>query len=207
MLIYTDDFQCARMLEEMGHEPTMDYEDAHKYDAALFSGGEDVNPRLYGERSPQYFCRYSEGRDNADLYMWNLCTNREIPMIGICRGMQFLAVMNGNKLWHDLTRHAGTRHSIHTHFGKREVNSYHHQGVRLKNGDFGNPLAWCELSEFRRGEDDEIVEGDTNPEYESIVWENTKSFGVQFHPEYVSKNDPIRKVFYELLEESGVMKK
>lgn len=71
----------------------------------VFPGGADINPRLYGEDPlPQTF--FKENMDNNDLAMWDkIKDNKDIFKVGVCRGGQFLNVMNGGKLWQHVDNH------------------------------------------------------------------------------------------------------
>lgn len=121
----------------------------------LLTGGEDVDPALYGE-SNRSSRRVNPQRDRFELEVLAWALQRGIPILGVCRGMQLLAVSLGAKLYQDLselesssrvkichrtTGHKDTTHSIqtlaHTILGGSvgdstcSVNSHHHQGIRV----------------------------------------------------------------------------
>lgn len=93
----------------------------------VFTGGEDVDPSLYGcDKHPSTFSNL-----NRDLYEQDIFkqVNPEKQVcLGICRGSQFLCVMNGGKLVQDVTNHAlGTTHAITNGNLIYQITSTHHQ--------------------------------------------------------------------------------
>jgi putative glutamine amidotransferase len=75
-------------------------------DIALFTGGEDVTPSLYNEL-PHVNTYFNKERDAYEQDAYNTCLSRNIPCIGVCRGAQFLTVMQpGGKLIQDVKNHA-----------------------------------------------------------------------------------------------------
>ncbi len=87
-------------------------------DALILSGGNDI-----GE--------FPE-RDNTENFLLNWASDKKIPVLGICRGMQMMAVWAGGTL-SQVENHAGTRHQLNICVsGERwpiEVNSYHDWGL------------------------------------------------------------------------------
>ena len=71
-------------------------------DAVLFSGGGDINPLWTGEEPRQQLGGINASRDAAELMTVQLAYNRQIPMLGICRGIQTLAVALGGKVEQDI---------------------------------------------------------------------------------------------------------
>lgn len=159
-------------------------------DLVCFQGGADVSPELYGEKNFASYCSKDVDYDSFVLYI--NARRKLLPMVGICRGGQFLNVMAGGSMIQDYPGHviAGT-HSITveenlnstTDCSTCEVTSTHHQ-VMVVN-DFGSDLiAWA-------GKDRKQVE---------IVhhWqEHTLSF--QPHPEYVDSDHECQKLFFHML--------
>jgi putative glutamine amidotransferase len=122
----------------------------------LLTGGEDVNPALYGEanRSAR---RINPRRDEFELEVLRTALDRDIPVLAICRGMQLVNVALGGKLYQDLSErardlsgahivsHRGPNNSDATHQLHIEsetlffsemwptmlVNSHHHQGISV----------------------------------------------------------------------------
>jgi GMP synthase-like glutamine amidotransferase len=106
-------------------------------DLVVFSGGSDVDPQLYGEK-PHKSTFFDAKRDDIDMRLYLMCLENGIPMLGICRGAQFLHVMNGGKLFQDVDGHNGS-HSMHDIMNNKhieKVSSCHHQMVmpNVSNG-------------------------------------------------------------------------
>lgn len=110
----------------------------------LFTGGVDVEPALYGaQRSPR--CgEIQPVRDFSELRLLELVLRRDLPVLGICRGIQLLNVGLGGTLRQHLpdvvsTNHSGTEHTVELLAGGWlrgltdqaivPVNSYHHQAI------------------------------------------------------------------------------
>ena len=155
-------------------------------DGIMFTGGSDVDPALYGE-SPHPTTHVKPERDTAEMMLMRAAITEGLPMLGICRGIQLMAVAYGGRLHQhlpDVLGHHGHRplhgpkfgeHAVRLRPGSRAagilgdtvmVNSFHHQGV----ADPGRLAAtgWSP-------EDDliEVVE-DPAPPF---------AIGVQWHPE------------------------
>ena len=71
-------------------------------DALLLSGGGDINPLWCGEEPIPQLHSINATRDLAELLTVRLAYNRQIPMLGICRGIQTLAVALGGKVFQDI---------------------------------------------------------------------------------------------------------
>ncbi len=160
-------------------------------DALLLTGGGDVDPGAYGEHARVELMSVDANRDRAELAATRTALEARLPVLGICRGIQLLAVAHGGALHQDLAtdgfvghhwdeeRQHEVVHAIEVEAGTaaasvvpvdRLVNSIHHQGVRLP-GDG--------LTVTARSEDGvtEALEGD-------------KVLGVQWHPERLFTTDP-----------------
>ena len=111
-------------------------------DAVILLGGSDINPRYYGQE-PRHAQRPDSDRDRIEWALARRAILDELPLLGICRGHQMLAVAHGGQLHQDVvrdgathTRHTGTRHAL-TRVDRRlakylpttTVNSLHHQAV------------------------------------------------------------------------------
>jgi len=122
----------------------------------LLTGGEDVDPSLYGEVDRKC-ARVNPARDRFELEVLHRAMQVHLPVLAICRGMQLLVVAGGGTLYQDLAEMAsssGDRHSVchrspdhrdTVHWVELEastimnrsmsrnsvvVNSHHHQGIR-----------------------------------------------------------------------------
>ena len=71
-------------------------------DGLLLSGGGDINPLWMGEEPSQKLGRINNVRDLPELLITRLAYNRQIPILGICRGIQTLATALGGKVAQDI---------------------------------------------------------------------------------------------------------
>ncbi len=162
-------------------------------DGLLLTGGADFNPLYAGEEPSPRLGGINAERDLPELLITQLAYNRQIPMLGICRGIQTLVMALGGKVQQDISDVAQIRHSQDadrsepTHsvtvepdstlfniYNKEKlfVNSFHHQAV-------------CDPGERFRvtaRSADGIIEAIESREYKSII-------GVQWHPECMSAED------------------
>lgn len=67
-------------------------------DGILFPGGEDVDPHLYGEEPHAKIGSLNKSVDEFWIYIEKLVAERNLPILGICRGMQLINVANGGSL-------------------------------------------------------------------------------------------------------------
>ena len=159
--------------------------DENAVDMICFTGGSDVHPSFYGEETGSTTFSYIE-RDIQEKKIFEFALANNIPMVGICRGSQFLNVMCGGKLAQDITGHAGTLHTVRTYKGSTMlVNSTHHQ-MSIPTDD-ALLLAWAEpkISEH-------YLNGNGLPlkapviEVESFCYPDKRVLGWQYHPEMLS---------------------
>jgi putative glutamine amidotransferase len=148
----------------------------------VFTGGQDVSPSLYGqEASRDTFC--VPRRDIYESITFHKAKSLNKPMIGICRGAQFLCVMAGGKLCQHLDGHHGS-HDINTFDGKCfEVTSTHHQ-MMLPTKDT-KIIAWASRnhSSWYWSEKNEQIRPTPRKEYEVLAWPLIRAVGMQYHPE------------------------
>lgn len=162
-----------------------------RIDGLLLSGGADVNPLFVGEEPSPRLGGINSERDLSELLLTQLAFNRQIPILGICRGMQVLAMALEGKVHQDISDVATIKHSqdadrsTPTHSVTLEegsllqrifaaeaqtsnlyVNSFHHQAV----SEPGPRLRTVAVAS------DGIIEGVESSELKPIV-------GVQWHPE------------------------
>lgn len=143
----------ASMLETAGAFPLLVppalWEDPSElFDAAdhlLMPGGDDIHPALYGE-SPEWCGFLSLQRDSWDIMMIRMAAWRGVPVTGICRGAQAVAVAFGGSLIRDIRLagrseddHSSGSHPVLLERGSRaesllgraaEMPGRHHQEVR-----------------------------------------------------------------------------
>lgn len=186
-------------------------------DAIILTGGEDLDPKWYGEEP----LKDADGknvnvvnarRDTSDMLYIKGALGLDMPMLCICRGMQLLNVVCGGTLWQDIPMQIGetivhrdpdkrvfVTHLIRIEKGSllntvvgysvARVNSWHHQAVK----DVGEGLVVTARA------DDGIVEAMEMPG-------KTFVFATQFHPEQLVNTGytAYRAVFSRLCEEAGL---
>lgn len=173
-------------------------------DVVLFTGGEDVTPSLYGcKKHPTTYCNQS--RDNAEKKVFNKMRKDQIAL-GICRGSQFLCVMNGGILVQDCRHHAtGHTHGITNGSELFQITSTHHQmqyPYNLDEKDY-DVLFRAEdvLSDYHDGDkiDPEVIQQKGEPEIVLYHKEGLpKCLAVQGHPEMIP-NSPVSEMINNLV--------
>ncbi len=186
------------MFEKNGWVVTSDLDRA---DLVQFTGGSDVSPDLYGEnKHPTTY--NSPDRDRKESFVYRVCLKKKIPMAGICRGGQFLNVMNGGKLYQHVDGHSirGTHNTnfVGTPF-EFGVTSTHHQMMRPHKEDGLIILRNKPLGSYKL--DGDGVDHFSKEEYdiESVYYEKTNSFCFQPHPEYEGVEE-CRKFYFKAIE-------
>ncbi len=179
-------------------------------DGLLLPGGGDIHPDYFNQDWHPKIKYVNEDRDELEISIFEEAFKEDIPVFGICRGIQVMSVAMGGSLYQDIETvypqealtHPSmsgkdSRHSIEIEpesmlgeiIGKRvdEVNSAHHQAV----DEIGEGFVVTARS------DDGIVEAIENPSKPFMV-------GVQYHPERMTRNEKFsehrRKLFEAFLE-------
>lgn len=171
----------------VGHlVPTME-----EADLVMFTGGEDINPELYGDVA--HISTYFSNRDFKEVAAFKKAVALKKPIIGICRGAQLGCALSGGKLIQD-QYNPGT-HKMYTH-DKREfkINSLHHQAMF----PFNMPETKYKLIGWAVGHSGYHHNGkgeEMNPpkECEVVYFKETNCLGIQCHPEmlyYYQDRDP-----------------
>ena len=193
--IVGNDYSIANMFLRQGWQ-LVDYID-ESITLIQFTGGEDVDPSYYQEtKHPRTYS--NPRRDAAEAAIYHEWVGK-VPMAGICRGGQFLNVMNGGKMWQHVNNHAisGT-HEAFCHITEEfvQVTSTHHQMMRP--APHGKLLLTAELATTKETAD-EMIEG-VGLDAEAIYYGNTQCLCFQPHPEYVSINHECQKLYFEYLQ-------
>ena len=190
MLPLTDDEERIRRLFDL-------------MQGVLLTGGHDVDPLLYGEDPLPQCGEISRARDAMEAVIVREAMERDMPILGICRGIQFLNVFLGGTLFQDLpaqhpsetNHHQSPPYDVPVHavslseggslarLLKKDtirVNSYHHQAIKR----LGNGLSPMAVSE------DGITEAIELPG-KRFVW------AVQWHPEFSCSTDENSRAIFE----------
>ena len=172
-----------------------------KVDGILLTGGGDYNPLWCGEEPSPKLHNINRERDAAELILTRLAYNKQLPILGICRGIQTLAMTLGGHVAQDISSQATIKHSqdadreeathsvtveegsmLHSIYFQNtntqhpspntlNVNSFHHQAV-------DNPGSLFRATAYSK---DGIIEAIESTEYKNVM-------GVQWHPEWLGKD-------------------
>ena len=184
-----------------------------RIDALLLTGGADINPLFQGEQPQPQLGGINDERDLPELLITRLAYNRQLPILGICRGIQTMAMALGGKVAQDIgtktikhsqdaDRHVPTHtidilpdtllHAIFTQGDTAAVtiavNSFHHQAV-LEPGPHFRVSATAP---------DGIIEAIESTEHKPML-------GVQWHPECMRENG--LPLFSWLVDEARLYRK
>ena len=184
-------------------------------DGIVFTGGEDFAPAYFGEEEHEHLGEVNVNRDTYDLTLFKLASDRNIPTLGICRGLQLINVGMGGTLYQDLPsqkpsdinhrqEEAGTvaTHSVsvvegslmHQILGEKEiqVNTFHHQAIK-KLAPGLKIVGWA---------------NDSVPEMIE-AYPNRQILGTQFHPEIFTANGDklLGKLFQFLIGKAETFQK
>ncbi len=184
-------------------------------DGLVLTGGADINPLILGEEPIKELHSINPRRDYQELLLARLAADHQIPVLGICRGIQVMNAAFGGSLYQDIhSQMEGTRikhdqdlergHASHTvrieqdsllhhifHAETLAVNSFHHQAVK-------EPAPGFKAS---ARSSDGVIEAIESTEYKSML-------GVQWHPEcFILEDDwSMMPVFSWLVHEASSFK-
>jgi putative glutamine amidotransferase len=175
-----------------------------RLDALVLGGGADIDPEIQGVEPHPETVGTNPDRDSFEIALALGALERDIPLLGVCRGMQVLNVACGGsldqhipeRLGHDLHRPvpgAWAEHDVRIEAGslaataagteRLTVKSHHHQGLDRIAGSL-RASAWAT--------DDETVEAIESPDGDFVL-------GVLWHPE----EDPEDRVIRALVERAS----
>lgn len=182
-------------------------EQIQNVDGLILSGGHDVSPRFYNQEPHKNLGGILPERDVFDFNLVKFAIEKNIPILGICRGFQILNVYYGGSLHQDvgLKKDTFIKHNqvnfpyLTTHsvelidntklkeiFNEDTimVNSFHHQIIdKVADGFITSAVS-----------KDGVVEAIENPNYKYML-------GVQWHPEMLhSSEEKMNLLFSELIK-------
>ena len=186
-----------------------------RIDGLLLSGGADLNPLFLNEQPVEALHNINPWRDRQELLLVRLAANRQIPILGICRGIQVMTAALGGKLYQDINTQMEGQHIKHSQDLDRAyashtvtlepdsilaklfntetlaVNSFHHQAVKEPAPGF----------RVTARATDGVIEAVESTEYKSML-------GVQWHPEcfIVNHDEYMLPLFDWLIKESNEFK-
>lgn len=174
-------------------------------DGLLMSGGGDLNPLFIGEEPIPQLDEGDSFRDEYDLMLVRLAMNRQIPLLGICRGHQLVNLAFGGTLFQDIYAQREGRQLKHSQKFPREYPSH---TVFLKEGshflrDIFGDAGTLVVNSFHHQAVNEVA-----PEFvaaanaadgvnEAIGHAEKQLYGVQWHPEAMTSdsNGQMMKLF------------
>ena len=168
-----------------------------RVDAVVPTGGSDIGAKYYNQSTSKYMEYVHATRDLSDYHIIRMADSMNMPMLGLCRGAQFMNVVRGGALYQDIDKqrsrrntyisHRGPNYSWNYHNitvydnsklsnamgkGNHYVNSMHHQGIRT----LGRNIKVTARSA------DSLIEGFEATDRDFYV-------GVQFHPEFLTTGE------------------
>lgn len=171
------------------------------FDGFMFCGGDDLDPKYYGEEKSDRIGNVCAARDEFEEKLFSAAYATGKPILGICRGMQIINVFLGGSLHQHMDGHVQSEEkSVVTHsvliekgsmlekiVGKSEfrVNTFHHQAI--------NSLS-PKLRADAYSKDDGYIEACHSDEHNFLL-------GVQWHPEsYCEASEISQKIFKAFIE-------
>lgn len=180
-------------------------------DGFILTGGQDVHPSVYDAKMAPKCGETCIARDLMEKYIIEKCIEKDIPLLGICRGIQIMNAALGGSLYQDINSEYKTEieHTMQKPYDRYvhkvtlsgpiedllkqkeiEVNSYHHQAVK----DLSKKLKVMAVSE------DGLIEG-VYVENKKFIW------AIQWHPELsYLKDENSGEIFREFIKKAKTKK-
>ena len=180
-----------------------------RLDGIIFSGGVDIQPRYYQEEKQPWLKEVDERLDEMEMHLMRQALQKDMPILGICRGMQLLNVALGGTLYQDITtefpgsmehcrRELSRNALIHNVriaegsrmeqvLGTNEIwsNSLHHQAIKAPGkGVFISGRAEDGIAELLEVPNSRFV------------------LGIQGHPEEMYMTEPVYASLFQALVEA-----
>jgi putative glutamine amidotransferase len=180
-----------------------------RLDGLILAGGGDVDPALYQGKAHETIYNVDADRDRLEISLVKEAVDRDLPVLGICRGIQVINVALGGTLVEHLPDVVGeavlhrtpprvpAEHAVRVKAGSGLARilgvleftaaSWHHQAIR-------RPAPHLEVVAHAP---DGTIEGVEMPEH---PW----FFAVQWHPEFTAGKEPVQlRLFAALVEAAG----
>lgn len=161
----------------------------------LLPGGVDIDPAYFNEENTGLSKNIEPEIDEMDRRIVEYAKANQIPLLGICRGMQAINIFLGGTIYQDIGcehKHIISDHKVETYPNRLlnfkrciAVNSYHHQALK----DLAPGLA--------------VIARHNDGTVEGIIHRELPIFGVQWHPEMLPdspETDIIFRCFRNLME-------
>lgn len=157
-------------------------------DAVILWGGTDVHPSYYKQKKHTWNGAGNEPSER-DRFEWKtmlFCKANHIPLIGVCRGAQFLCVGAGGSLIQHVEGH-GNSHPVNALGKSFKVTSTHHQ--MMYPFEVKHTMLACSDPPLSRAYETEESNHNltcmfSKPEPEIVFFPQLKAVAIQGHPEY-----------------------
>lgn len=181
-----------------------------RLDGLLLAGGGDILPSRFGEETLPECGKIEDERDESELLLIQAALDANMPVFGICRGVQILAVALGATLFQDIPSQLGLAPDAH-----RQEPPYDnpHHVVRFKEGGLFERVTGTQLMPTNSMHHQSIKEAGDRLRIEGITMDGIieaismanrdNVFGVQFHPECLSPySDWARNLFTYFVDQT-----
>ena len=184
---------------QLGHKLVDNVYDA---DLLVFTGGEDVSPHLYAD-SQHRATFINVVRDAKEQRIFDAAVKKKKNMVGICRGGQFLNVMNGGRMYQHVSKHCLDHMMEDARTGQTFVVSSTHHQMMLPAPD-ALLVATAALHGTREWFDGDVPRNDvSDKDIEVVYYEKSRSLCFQPHPEFSVYGEYVdmHEYFSKLLKE------
>lgn len=184
------------------HDPVQSAAYIDHLDGLVLQGGADISPQFYDQEPTEKIQRFDPRRDKREIALLRAAIDRQLPILGLCRGMQLANIVRGGSLFQDLSDRPETTiahvqlsdgdvpsHRIYVKEDSRlsellpnqtMINSYHHQAID-QVGEGLVVSGWAE---------DGVIEAieSVDPDFNFL--------GVQYHPEQAIDYNPVHFLIF-----------
>lgn len=183
-----------------------------KANLIVFTGGGDIEPKIYNQQRILQCGTSNKDRDDAEIACYK-SLSVEQTKIGICRGGQLLNVLNGGSMYQHVDKHNGANHRVLVKGAKDYVwlNSYHHQMMIPNFEAVDLDVIGIAAETTERHLDKGVWRGrahwETDPDFEILWYEATRSFCYQPHPEWGNDtgSNPTRDTFFKTMTDLAII--